>query len=560
MKTKWYRSTQERGRALSALLALVLAVGLVLAVPPLDGPALAGELGQEGGTSQTGENGGEGENTPPAGDPTPAPTAPPEGELDLRAGSCSLTLKFPPQGTNVIGSSQEKGGLEEVKNPDTGIVVVDLYKIADAVKLPGRQVYQFEIKSGSPWYSKVKDLINEQPGWTLEETNGLLHFYFAPSADDLKADDPREWSSLVDTLARFCLDKGSSITPVGTGYEFGKPIEGLDPGLYLTVVHGPAGSFAPVIADNGDQYKDKGDPTPAPPYPAWVTEQTIISTIGRLERKNDGTFYTDLSGTAYDDRYLYLFQPQLVSLPGYAVADTTAAVPNNNAAPTGSWTNRVELFTKYGAIRRYVDLQIVKQLPSYLAGEGGATFIYQITAARGGETVYRAVESLSFNGPSAQGQSTRIIVDSIPVGCDITVTELYAGSTYKLTGAWAEVKPNAGGTGGGYTLDLAPTGSSITIPAASVQPGSIQLFVPAQVKNSGLGSIRLDVGSTEVVTFRNELDDTNKGGGAVINRFEGDTEGQWTWTKRVYDPDGNNGQGAWTEQRSNDWKPAAGGN
>lgn len=550
MKTKRDQYKKERGRMLSALLAFVLAFGLAVAAPSLDGPALAADpagLAGELGGGPNDELGGEPANGPLQQDGTP-PAAEPGGAafgqgltLDeaLTPGGCSLTLKFPEVGENVIGTNGAK-----LVNPAESLVVVDVYKIADAVKLPGYQTYQFSIKptDNKALYDAIDQLLTDdlkEAGWHKEgggAAGGTINFYYAP---DPNKENLHEWSEFVDALARVCLLEDNNIKPVRGA--FGQPIENLDPGLYLTVVHGemPEKGF---LADDGDQYKDEGE-APAFACPEYITAQTIRRADGRLERYADGTIRTELAGTAYDEGHVYLFRPQLVSLPGYSQDGIVGAdTPNNTSDTAGGWQQAVTMVTKHGAEPRYVDLQIIKQLPKYLAGQGGVTFVYQIDYTDEKGALRSMTEVISFNGPSKDGKETRVIVDRIPLTSAITVTEIYAGYTYKCDGISGGAKQNSVGSG----LDRSPLGTAaipnrtITIQAAELQPGSIQLTVPDAPGTAGQNptahTVRLDDGVTHIVTFSNTLDNTTKGGGSVVNSFAGGADGKWTWTKRVYDP------------------------
>lgn len=584
MKTKRDQYKKERGRMLFALLAFVLAFGLAVAAPSLDGPALAadpaGPAGEPAGGPNSepangplqqngGSGGGQDAGTSPAagqgGDPAPQPAVSGAAlDLDALKGSCSLTLEFPKKGSNVIGSTTET-----LANPDPAQVKiwVDVYKIADAVKKPGYQTYQFSISDqNKALYDAIDKLLVNDPntGWYRADNagSGTINFYYAP---DPNKEDLHGWSEFVDALARVCLLESNTITPVQG--EFGQPITGLDPGLYLTVVHGEIPQNG-LILDDGDQYKDEGT-APSFAYPEYITAQMLTGANARLERYADGTICTDLAGTAYDEKYVYLFQPQLVSLPGYTVDEQVPDAVPNNTAENGTWQPAVTMVTKHEAEPRYVDLQIVKQLPKYLAGQDSVTFIYQIDYTDEKGAARSMTQAISFTGPSKDGKETRVIVDRIPLTSkEITVTEIYTGYTYQFASVAARAALNRTGTGQEHaSLGAADTTThSITIPAADLQPGSIQLTVPdapaQNAQNPTAHTVRLDDGVTHIVAFSNTLDDTTKGGGSVVNSFAGDAKGKWTWTKRAYDPASK----TWKDVTDGNWsqpvetQPPAGGN
>lgn len=555
MKTKRDQYKKERGRMLFALLAFVLAFGLAVAAPSLDGPALAadpagpaggpanGPLQQDGGSGGGQDTDSSRQTAEPAADPAAPQPVGPSATLDLDAlkGNCSLILEFPKTGSNVIGSAAAT-----LANPDPAQVEiwVEVYKIADAVPLPGYQTYQFSISkdSNEALYDAIDKLVVNDPrtGWHRSNNAGgdSINFYYAP---DPQEKDMRGWSGFVDALARVCLLNDNTPEPVAK-VKFGESITGLDPGLYLTLVHGTIPKDG-LILDDGDQYKDEGT-APGFAYPEYITAQMLTGANARLERYADGTICTDLAGTAYDEKYVYFFQPQLVALPSYSKDGVAAPnTPNNTSGSDGMWQPAVTMVTKHEAEPRYVDLQIVKKLPKYLTGQGGVTFVYQIDYTDEKGVLRSMTEVISFDGPSKGGKETRVIVDRIPLTSkEITVTEIYAGYTYKCDGISGEAKRNSVGSG----QDRSPLGTAaipnrtITIQAADLQPGSIQLTVPDAPGTAGQNptahTVRLDDGVTHIVTFSNTLDDTTKGGGSVVNSFAGDAKGKWTWTKRVYDP------------------------
>lgn len=554
MKTKRHTYKKGWGRAVSALLAFALAAGLVLAAPPLDGLALATEATTQGGTTPEG-------STPVDPPEEPGVSNPADTALDLTK-PCSLTLRFPKPGETVMGGAQ-------VESPDAGILVVDVYKIADAVRLPGYQTYQFSINpADTALYKAVDGLLTDElksEGWHKAEgaDDGALTFYYAPDPDK---ESTHGWSEFVDTLARVCLLKSNGIKPEKEAQPFASKITGLEPGLYLTVVHGTIPENA-LFEDDGDQYKETTDRVASLGYPAYIAARRLTGANGRFERYNEGTIRTNLAGAAYDTQNVYFFQPQLVSLPGYTV-QATETVPSpvpHNTAEAGFWQHDVEMVTKHESKPRYIDLQIVKQLPEYLAGEDSVTFAYEIEYTDENGTPQKRYEFLSFNGPSEKGKPTRVIVDRIPITSNVTVTEMYTGYTYQFAGVAARAELNLTNDNVNYKAIslVTPNTQSITISANDLQAGSIQLTVPdapGQAAYPADQTVRLDDGVTQIVTFRNTLAEINKGGGSVVNSFSG-TTGSWTWTKRAFNRTNNQ----WEEVTDPNWKQpvdtvTAGGN
>lgn len=137
---------------------------------------------------------------------------------------------------------------------------------------------------------------------------------------------------------------------------------------------------------------------------------------------------------ASSDEYVYEFTPFMVALPYNNFYNTSE----------DAWIydmigeNAIDL--KVLRTERFGDLAINKLLDTYNASIGGATFVFQIEATKTDidlldtdpqktRVVYSDVVSMTFNGT---GQDS-IIIEDIPAGSDVTVTEIYSGASYKIT-------------------------------------------------------------------------------------------------------------------------------
>lgn len=136
---------------------------------------------------------------------------------------------------------------------------------------------------------------------------------------------------------------------------------------------------------------------------------------------------------------------------------------------------------------RYGSVQINKTLDTYNATLGGASFIFSVEAVKDGETVYSDVVSLVFDGPGTKS----VEVGNIPAGAQVTVTEVYSGSSYQIVGN-------------------------------NVATAVISAETSAQV------------------SFANTYDGSNNGGSSIVNHFtytapEGTDsgEGTWNWTQQT---------------------------
>lgn len=118
--------------------------------------------------------------------------------------------------------------------------------------------------------------------------------------------------------------------------------------------------------------------------------------------------------------YTYRFTPYLISLP------------NNQYYVTGSddWIYDASTGLKPDQQARFGDLEIDKTLTSYNETMKGASFVFDIEAQVNGEVVYSDVVSMVFDGTGTK----KVVVKDLPAGADVTVTEVYSGSSYEVTG------------------------------------------------------------------------------------------------------------------------------
>lgn len=118
--------------------------------------------------------------------------------------------------------------------------------------------------------------------------------------------------------------------------------------------------------------------------------------------------------------YTYSFTPYLISLP------------NNQYYVTGSdeWLYDTSTGLKPDQQERYGDLEIDKTLTSYNETMKGASFVFDIEAKVNGEIVYSDVVSMVFDGTGTKS----VVIKELPAGANITVTEVYSGSSYEATG------------------------------------------------------------------------------------------------------------------------------
>ena len=254
-------------------------------------------------------------------------------------------------------------------------VVVDLYQVARAVKTSGQDTYHYELTGE---YASLK----------------------LPDSPEEGAQPAASWEETAQQAAAIALDAASPCTPVsGSGESAGTKVGNLAPGLYLLVARG---RNLTELAD----YKIE-------------IEQT--DSLTQEESKRIATI-------ANSQQYTYAFLPQLVSLPTKE-ADANGVI---NTANPGDWIFEASVNLKPERLDRYGSLEIVKTLLEYETMGGvqeSATFVFEVTGMLDDQVVYSNVESITF---TAAGQE-RVVLDRIPAMAQVTVREVYSGSSYQLT-------------------------------------------------------------------------------------------------------------------------------
>ena len=187
--------------------------------------------------------------------------------------------------------------------------------------------------------------------------------------------------------------------------------------------------------------------------------------------------YLVVVNTAQSETYEYSFTPYLVSLP------------NNYYYSSGNdgWTYEVTTSMKPERTDLYGNLVIEKDLTSFNATVGGATFVFQVEATKNYKVsesaaddikvVYSNVVSLTFEEAGKQS----ITIENLPAGAIVTVKEVYSGGSYEVVGE-----------------------------------DTVETVIVAEE-------------DAVIVTFENTYNGKLNGGSGVVNHFE-EGEGGWTWT------------------------------
>ena len=246
--------------------------------------------------------------------------------------------------------------------------------------------------------------------------------------------DNAAWKQMAQAAAQVVLGDGSSVEPTTKGASVNVEVEGLTAGLYLLIARG----------------SDVTD------YKTTVTTDEGTQTIATI---------------ANSPTHVYTFAPELISLPGKE---------GNTTAGNGEWIYKMPVTLKPEQSPRYGSLEIIKNLDTYKEGDP-AVFVFQVEGMLDGKNVYSNVATLQFTEP---GQK-KALIDKIPVGATVTVTEVYSGASY-------------------------------TIESADV-PGENETISAEEVLSA---------------TFTNDYHTTTHGGGGVNNHFTYDTQTGWQWDQQ----------------------------
>lgn len=146
---------------------------------------------------------------------------------------------------------------------------------------------------------------------------------------------------------------------------------------------------------------------------------TISGGTGTLADLQTGLYLLVIDQQIIGD-YQYTWSPTLLALPSMDW-DTGEVLYDINGQHT--------VTLKPEKTERTGDLRINKTLTQYSSLQQPASFVFQIEAVKNGETVYSNVLSMTFTEPGQQSE----LIEGLPVGAQVTVTEVYSGSSYQVT-------------------------------------------------------------------------------------------------------------------------------
>lgn len=182
--------------------------------------------------------------------------------------------------------------------------------------------------------------------------------------------------------------------------------------------------------------------------------------------------------------YLVLADPAVSGSDTYRFLPLAAALPGWDAE-SGEWQYHVTVSLKPERESAYGSLRILKTLERYNASLGTVTFVFSVDGKDSlGNIVYSDVVSTTHSAAGTE----EVLIENIPAGTTVTVTEVYSGASYELTS-----QPQ----------------QTVTVTAETV----------AQTEFSNTYNERLVPGS------------------GAVNHFTGGEGGGWIWSRLDADPE-----------------------
>ena len=270
----------------------------------------------------------------------------------------------------------------------TANVVIDLYRVADAVPVKGYDTYDWKLNE--PFSAITIDKEIDGEGWKkVAQQAADIVLGSAPAG---KTEwDPSASTGAIDSSLKV-LDNDPT-----------QPITGLPAGLYLIIARGSN------ITE----------------YAGTVTDEATGTTGTVTIAKSRG--------------FKYSFSPELVSMPTKAADETTGII---NTANPGPWVYDAEVTLKPLQEVNLGPLKIIKNLKDYAQREktsdgqsrtikDPATFIFKVVVYEDktkAKVIFRDYVSIVFDAYGSQSAT----INGLPVGGYAEVTEEYSGRVYTI--------------------------------------------------------------------------------------------------------------------------------
>ncbi len=277
------------------------------------------------------------------------------------------------------------------------------------------------------------------------------------------------------------------------GYEGGYGKAGIPVALYRVADVNVSGKFTGIDAFAGMDFNDVGEASASEATAAaWrtlseeaakhlkgvipVDQKNVVPAAGEGVSGASAEFtglstglYLIVPAESYNDDYSvkYKFTPYLTALPSSEYALTVGL--------------------KMESEQQYGKLNIRKTLADYNQSLGQVSFVFQVEGRDEHDVlVYSNVISTTHTGAG----EVAAVLDKVPAGIEITVTEVYSGASYEIDG------------------DSEKTVNVVS--DAALEAGA---------------------GSEASVSFTNRYDGGNRGGYGVTNQFDKDNNNNWQWTQ-----------------------------
>lgn len=331
--------------------------------------------------------------------------------------------------------------------------------------------------------------VEQQPGYdayTYAATNAFAAL--GPEVDWLaSAATASGYKALAQSAAALIVDAAESGAPVAADYDYdaaaAAAAQAVAPGLYLLVAYG-----ADTLSEN------------------LATTNVLVPNQNAAE---EGA--SKYVSTAFSNSKRYDFAPEVVALPTKA---QNGHGGSSNSADLTEWVYDPTFTLKPAVTDRVGSLEINKRLLEFEQTEGvagnEATFVFEIKgyatrddaiAAQANpdiKPVYSNVASITFNATG----SNKAVVQNIPAGLYVVVTEVYSGTSYQ--------------------------------PVSSQQPQEGYI-------------VATDNAAIEVLptalNFENTYNGNANKGGSVTNSFQFGENEEWVWSKNGEAQTGGAAQG-----------------
>lgn len=366
--------------------------------------------------------------------------------------SLVLLLALAPAGWADDGAGEEEVIPEFLKTPNTVVinltpgtdaefnaeivkasVQADLYLITTAKPVKGYDTYEYEKLPTA--LSKLGDKDLQKALDDALKTN--------PSDPDEMASEiatqPLREASMLDRFTSLAYDMAevvladnfSAVTPKSFPAAAGaSTIEagGLDAGLYLLVLRGSNLTDKHLMLPADAKPEDQED------YGYVTSTEKKLSDYGP-----DGTQtkIKHIATRAFSDKYEFLFEPQLITVPTRVDEKTPSVLQYNTAF--GVWSNELDLNIKAAKEDRAGKIKVKKTLSYYADLSKDETFepamftfdvVATKTEDKNSDIVYRRQVSINIESRDMIGK-TEVLKD-LPAGSWAWVTETYQGAHYQV--------------------------------------------------------------------------------------------------------------------------------